>query len=231
MPLNNEIDIITVGGVDQDVKDTYTRRAIAGTEPLSVASRVYKPHEVFFSAADRLLYETLTDIAIGTTFTPDVNVKQKSVSDLMYQVFAQAPETVLRVASNYETTAVASKTYHNNDRIVWTDGVYYRVSGTVSQGTAWVVGGNIYPESNISDLIKNLEDNKDGKIVLTQRLVAGETTLTFTHQSINDNSLVEVYTDIYGKNPTAITQSGNTVMVTFRAQAESMTVKLVVREE
>lgn len=231
MPLNNEIDIVTVGGVDQDIRDTYTRRSIGGTEPLSVASRKYKEHEVFFSNADRLLYETLTEINIGETFTPGVNVEQKSLSDMMYQLFSQSPESVMKVVSNYEKTAVASKTYHEGDRIIWTDGLYYRVTGTVSQGTAWAVGVNIEREVNISDLLREMDHDKDGKIVLTQRLTSGQPSLTFTDSSINNDSLIEIYTDIYGKNPISMTQSGNSVTVEFKPQAESMTVKLVVREE
>ena len=80
-------------------------------------------------------------------------------------------------------------------------------------------------------MIKNLEDTKDGKVVLTQNLTAGETTVTFTDSSIGNDSLLEVYTDIYGANTRTMTQSGNTVTVTFKAQSSSMTVKLIVREE
>lgn len=232
MPLNNEIDIVTVGGVDQDIRDTYTRNAIGVTEPLSVASVRHYENEVFFSAIDRRLYRCLTDIAIGTTFTPDVNVKQATLAEMMYRIFAQSPEELMtNVIGNYEMTANASKTYHQGDHIIWTDGKYYSVIGTVNQGTPWVVDSNIEEDVGISDLIKELQDTKDGKTVLTQRLTGGSTTLTFTDSHITNDSLVEVYTDIYGKNPTAITQSGNTVTVTFKAQTESMTVKLVVREE
>ena len=232
MPMNNEVDIITVGGVDQDIRDTYTRRSISLTEPLAVASKAYRPHELFFSGIDRLLYEAITDISIGDTFTPDVNVRQRPISDMMYELFAQSPDYVLNdVIGNYERTANASRTYHDGEKIVWSDGQYYRVVGTVNQGTAWVVDSNIIASDGISGLIKNLEDTKDGKVVLTQNLTAGETTVTFTDSSIGNNSLLEVYTDIYGANPRTMTQSGTTVTVTFKAQASSMTVKLIVREE
>lgn len=230
--LNNEVDILTVGGVDQDIRDTYTRQSIAPTEPLSVASIPHKINEVFYSNADRRLYKCLTDIAIGTTFTPDVNVKQATLSDLMYQLFAQSPEELMEnVFGNYEKTDVASKNYKDGQTIIWKDGFFYRVVGSVNTGTPWVVDSNIISDSNVLDDIYNLDKNKDGKIVLTQRLTANSTTLTFTDDHINDNSLIEIYTDIYGKSPTAMTQSGHTVTLTFRAQAESMTVKLVIREE
>ena len=231
MPLNNEIDIITVGGVDQDLRDTYTRAGIGVTEPLTVASHAYSPHEVFWSGPDRKLYEVIDDIAIGDTFTPDVNVQQKPLSDLLYRLFAQSPENIMDILSNYERTANASKNYVIGDKIIWTDGVYYKVSATVTVGTAWEVGTNIVPEDNMSDLITNLERTKDGKKVLTENLSAGSTTVTFTDNAITNDSLLEVYTSIYGVSPKTMTQSGTTVTLTFKAQESSMVVKLVIREE
>ena len=229
--LNNEVDIMTVGGVDNDIRDTYTRAAIGMTEPLAVASAAHRVNEVFFSAADRLLYKAIDDIAIGDTFTPDVNVVQATLSDMMYQLFAQSPELLLQyVIGNYEKTATASKTYKNNDLIVWRDGMFYRVVGTVSQGTAWVVDSNIIAEPGLAELVSDLENTKDEKVVLSQRLVAGETTLTFTDDSINDDCLIEPFTEIWGRNPLTITQSGHSATLTFKAQAESMTVLLVIRE-
>lgn len=231
--LNNEVDILTVGGVDQDIRDTYTRQSIAPTEPLGVASIPHKINEVFYSNADRRLYKCLTDIAIGTTFTPDVNVKQATLSDMMYQLFAQSPEELMeKVLGNYEKTDTASRNYHNGETIIWKDGFFYRVVGSVNIGTPWVVDSNIIADdSGVLGLIYSLENDKDGKTVLSQRLTSGSTSLTFTDNHITDNSLIEVYTDIYGKSPTAMTQSEHTVTLTFKAQAESMTVKLVIREE
>lgn len=229
--LNNEVDILTVGGVDQDIRDTYTRQSIAPTEPLGVASIPHKINEVFYSNADRRLYKCLTDIAVGTTFTEDVNVKKATLSDMMYQLFAQSPEELMdNVLGNYEKTDVASKNYKNGETIIWKDGFFYRVVGTVNIGTPWVVDSNIIADSSILDLIYDLEQNKDGKTVLTQRLVAGETSLTFTDDHINANVLIEPFTDIWGRNPLTVVQSGNSVTMTFRAQEESMTVMLVIRE-
>ena len=232
MPLNNEIDIVTVGGVDQDVRDTYTRKAIAETEPLTVASRAYSIHEIFFSNADRKLYEAIDEITIGDTFTPGVNVEQRNLSDMMYQLFAQSPELVMNILSNYEKTATASKNYHDGDRIIWMDGVYYRVSGTVNIGTAWVVDSNIIAEENISDLITGLDQNKEDKgTVLTANLTAGETTLTFTDMAITNNCRIDVYTNVYGVNPKTMTQSNTTLTLTFKAQSVSVAVKVIIREE
>lgn len=65
--------------------------------------------------------------------------------------------------------------------------------------------------------------------VLTQTLAVGETTLTFTDASIGNNSLIDVYTNVYGVNPKTMTQSGTTVGLTFKAQSVAVSVKLVVK--
>lgn len=63
---------------------------------------------------------------------------------------------------------------------------------------------------------------------LTATLAAGETTLTFTDSAITDNSMVDIYTSAFGINPSAIEQSGNTLTLTFDAQAEAVGVKVKV---
>ena len=65
--------------------------------------------------------------------------------------------------------------------------------------------------------------------VLTGTLTAGSTTLTFTDSSISSSSLLDVYTDTYGVNPKTMSQSGTSVVLTFKAQASNVGVKLVVK--
>ena len=65
--------------------------------------------------------------------------------------------------------------------------------------------------------------------VLTGTLAAGSTTITFTDASIGNNSLIDVYTDTYGVNPKTMTQSGTSIVLTFKEQAAAVVVKLVVK--
>ena len=62
-------------------------------------------------------------------------------------------------------------------------------------------------------------------------LTAGTTSvaLTFTEQTIGANTLVDVYTDTYGVDPTAITISNNVVTLTFDAQASDVAVGVKVQ--
>lgn len=64
--------------------------------------------------------------------------------------------------------------------------------------------------------------------ILLKTLSAGATTLTFTSAAITDDSLIDVYTDSYGVNPSNITQSGNTLTLTFDAQSKAVSVKVKV---
>ena len=62
-------------------------------------------------------------------------------------------------------------------------------------------------------------------------LTAGTTSvaLTFTEQTIGANTLVDVYTDTFGVNPTAVAIAGNVVNLTFDAQASDVAVGVKVQ--
>ncbi len=66
--------------------------------------------------------------------------------------------------------------------------------------------------------------------VLTQTLEAGETSITFTSPSINNNSYIDVYTNVDGAEPRTKVQNGNTVTLTFKAQSVNVSVSLMIRE-
>lgn len=61
-------------------------------------------------------------------------------------------------------------------------------------------------------------------------LTAGSTSvqITFTQQTIGANTLIDVYTSIYGVNPLTISTTANAVVLTFDAQASDMNVVVVV---
>lgn len=63
----------------------------------------------------------------------------------------------------------------------------------------------------------------------TQSLTSSGGTLTFTDSSIGDDSLIDVYASIPNIAPSAITQSGTSVTVTFDAQDSAFDVAIVVQ--
>lgn len=94
------------------------------------------------------------------------------------------------------------------------------------------------------ELIKSLAINVPGKVmdgktcaeginkaigtVLTGTVAAGATTLTFTDVAITDDSMIDIYTNNAKVTPSAVTQSGNTLTLTFDAQTVDVGVKVRV---
>ena len=74
-----------------------------------------------------------------------------------------------------------------------------------------------------------LNEKEDAALVLTSTLAVGATSVVFTNAAIGNNSLIDVYTDASGVNPTAISQSGTSVTLTFDAQSSAVSVKILVR--
>ena len=63
---------------------------------------------------------------------------------------------------------------------------------------------------------------------LTAVLAAGETTLTFTDAAITGDSIIDIYTTIFGVSPSAMEQNENTLTLTFDAQTDAVGVKVRV---
>lgn len=63
---------------------------------------------------------------------------------------------------------------------------------------------------------------------LTQTLSAGSISLTFTDSLINNNSIIEVYADSIDVYPTALSQSGTSVIVQFDEQPAAHSILLLI---
>lgn len=88
--------------------------------------------------------------------------------------------------------------------------------------------------TNAQDAIDELADAiPSAAAVETQRgtLAVGSTNivLTFAAQTIGANTLVDIYTDVYGVNPTAVATTSNTVTLTFDAQQSAVNVAVRVQ--
>lgn len=76
----------------------------------------------------------------------------------------------------------------------------------------------------------NFTDDCDiASTVFTETLTAGDTTITITDQAISADSMIDIYTNVFGIAPTNIAASAGTVTVTFNAQQNDISVKIVVR--
>lgn len=95
---------------------------------------------------------------------------------------------------------------------------------------------NTLPESSVIPTTNNQLVNKKyvddlipTQTILTDTLTAGNTTLTFKDSSILTSSLIDVYTDTFGVNPTNMTSSTGELILTFPAQTDDIDVKVVIR--
>jgi hypothetical protein len=64
-----------------------------------------------------------------------------------------------------------------------------------------------------------------GGVVLSDKLDAGETTITFSNSAITADSLIDVYADVWYSNSV---QNDGSVVLTFPVQASDMVVKIKV---
>ena len=87
---------------------------------------------------------------------------------------------------------------------------------------------------NLTEEVKNdgriyviMDDDKE--IILTSTLKAGSTQLSFTHERIAQDCMLDVYTDKFGVSPTNISYTGNTVKITCAALSSDLKVKILIK--
>lgn len=73
--------------------------------------------------------------------------------------------------------------------------------------------------------------SSSGAPLITGTLTAGSTSITLSDSTIQANSALDFYTDVYGVNPTAVSVSSGSVTLTFDAQGSNMTVGVIVKGE
>lgn len=82
----------------------------------------------------------------------------------------------------------------------------------------------------ISHMITKLPQIEDRfGVILTQALQAGSTEITFTDSAITESSMISVYTDVYGVNPTDASVTTGNCTLKFDAQESDVSVRIEVR--
>ena len=80
----------------------------------------------------------------------------------------------------------------------------------------------------IDEVADDLADTTANVTIYRDTLETGETSITFTNSAIGSNTAFNIYTDIYGVNPTAVAVSGTTLTLTFDAQTSDMVVGIQI---
>lgn len=93
-----------------------------------------------------------------------------------------------------------------------------------------VKSGGVY---SVIDTLNTAVQGKQDKLhteMKTGTLAVGATslTLTFTTETIGTDTLVDVYSDTFGVNPTSISTTSNTVTLVFDAQNSTVKVAVVI---
>ena len=83
-----------------------------------------------------------------------------------------------------------------------------------NNGDYYITDGSLYPDTK----------------VLTQTLVTGNTTVTFTDAMLTSTALVDVYTDRFGVDPVNMTSSTGSLTIEFPEQEYNVVVKIEIKE-
>ena len=68
--------------------------------------------------------------------------------------------------------------------------------------------------------------NKKVSQYMTSTLAAGGTTVRFTNANFNGNTHFDVYSSVFGLDPTGMSLSGTTLTITFKAITQAATIKI-----
>lgn len=137
--------------------------------------------------------------------------------------------------SELETKVTALETQNGSETLVTTA---QTLSGAINE----IAAGGSSIDSAMSDSSENPVQNKvikayvDGLTVDTEEVQSGtlaigdtSVTLTFAEQTISASTLIDVYTDTFGVNPTDVTYTASTVVLTFDAQESAVGVAVKVQ--
>lgn len=94
--------------------------------------------------------------------------------------------------------------------------------------------GQIYEYSlarfklSTSGISEFADERKEFETWLTGTLAIGQTTVTISNASITTESMYDIYTDVYGAVPKAVTVANGSMTLTFNARSEAVNVKVRV---
>lgn len=75
---------------------------------------------------------------------------------------------------------------------------------------------------------KKLNSSSFSSNIVSGTLLSGQTTVVLTSEKITTDSMIDVYTTVYGLNPTDVTVTTGSITLTFEAQSSDVGVKVKV---
>ena len=92
----------------------------------------------------------------------------------------------------------------------------------VQDSSGWIYSRT--PEQILSDI-----GGAATPTVITGTLSAGNTSITLSNSAITTDSVIDIYTSVYGVNPTAISVSAGSITLTFDAQSSAVNIRIEVK--
>lgn len=92
----------------------------------------------------------------------------------------------------------------------------------VQDSSGWVYSRT--PEQILSDI-----GGAANPTVVTGTLSAGSTSITLSNSKITTSSVIDVYTDVFGVNPTGMTVSSGSITLTFTSQSSAVNIRIEVK--
>lgn len=214
-----------------------------------VAPVEVSPAEAAHSAGDQIiyngiLYDVTAPIAAGDALSTsgaganisaadNIETQIKSVKTQIQSAEAQAAaqnkNTQEMIAPVEEDETDASRAYAIGEQLIL-DGILYNVIDSIAQHgiiTSEGAGANIEVADDLSLQVTTLR-GLVGKKLPTQTLVTGNTTLTFSDESISTSSTIKCYVNKYGVAPRDITAAQGQAVLTFDAQSNDLLVYLMI---
>ncbi len=153
--------------------------------------------------------------AILYTQILDTNVK--NIFGGINELFARC----MNIADDYDDT----ETYDTGDYVFYQN-AFYKCNDDSVTGT-W--DSSKWDITTVADELANGGGGSGGSWTdVTGTLTAGNTSVTLSDASISSSSTIDIYTDVFGVNPTNVVVSAGSVVLTFEAQQSNIGVKVRV---
>ena len=112
------------------------------------------------------------------------------------------------------------------DNLTWSSN---KIANTIASSSAVIDDETVstsktWSSKHISDQIS--EEYLNMYVVLDETLESGETSLSFTDDIIEADSLIDIYTNDFSVYPTAATQTDGSLTLTFTSQAADVDVSI-----
>ncbi len=122
----------------------------------------------------------------------------------------------------------------NNSTDIIINDITFTLSEADNKG---IIKGGFKKDAMVSVVLDTVENKAfiinalqpDTPTVLTGILQAGETSITFTNNSITSESIIDVYTNIFGIGPSGMIINNGSVTISFDPQSTAINIRAEVR--